>query len=193
MWPPSSVKPRREPIDAGAAQSENCGWADTQTVGVGMHRHRLRTFVRGLSGAVAGGTVGLIIEWIYAHNWPPVPSFPYPVFGPVCWGAACSLLFLIAGSARAPTTAQALGWAFVGGMIAGALLGATAYPSFLTAPPADDLFRGKVQGMYIRQGVFFGMPIGGLVGLLLGAVLIRRAGPAPLTPDQRDSAAGAGI
>jgi hypothetical protein len=140
-----------------------------------MDQTRTQLVFRVLGGALVGSACGLVVEWLYAQNWPPIPSFPYPVFGPVCWGLACSLLCLIVGSARFRGVHRTLDFAFVCGIVAGALVGGTVYATIRTEfSGVHDPFRGKVWGFYLRQGVFFGAPLGGGFGLLMGSLLVKR-------------------
>ena len=127
---------------------------------------------RGIVGFFVGSLVGLLIQvfW-FSPSRTLEPEEKWILFiGPGIGGAFFSVIAGIFGGRELGGWFKTISVSVAVGFAAGGIVGRFGYPAVMVAIEGfDPVFHQKIDAIYANIGVMFGIPIGAVLGLIVGS------------------------
>jgi hypothetical protein len=128
-----------------------------------------------LSGRIAGGIFagaifGLVVQ-VFCLAGPPEDRRILLV-GPAIGATLVAIVAVLFGRLRLRGWLKTILASLVAGAALGGFGGVLVFPIIMTVIEYDRVYHEKIYAVYANVGVIFGIPLGALIGLAMGSIII---------------------
>ena len=122
---------------------------------------------RAAGGLFAGAVLGLIVQVLFLQRPPENQSIL--LIGPGIGSILLAIVAVSFGGSELHGWFKIVSISCLTGIVVGAVCGTTIYPAIREAIDGfDPVFHGKIRAFHANVGARFGIPIGGILGILIG-------------------------